>query len=115
VQLICGGVGDLFDHLTCQDIVAFTGSASTARKLRTHDAVIDHSVRFTAETDSLNSCLLGPDATPGTPEFDLFVREVAREMTAKAGQKCTAIRKAIVPAASAGWVIRDSSRYAWDR
>jgi oxepin-CoA hydrolase / 3-oxo-5,6-dehydrosuberyl-CoA semialdehyde dehydrogenase len=105
VQLICGGVGDLFDHLTCQDIVAFTGSASTARKLRTHAAVIDHSVRFTAETDSLNSCLLGPDATPGTSEFDLFVREVVREMTAKAGQKCTAIRKAIVPAASAGEVL----------
>jgi oxepin-CoA hydrolase / 3-oxo-5,6-dehydrosuberyl-CoA semialdehyde dehydrogenase len=105
VQLICGGVGDLFDHLTCQDVVAFTGSASTARKLRTHSAVIEHSVRFTAETDSLNSCLLGPDATPGTPEFDLFVREVGREMTAKAGQKCTAIRKAIVPAASAGQVV----------
>jgi oxepin-CoA hydrolase / 3-oxo-5,6-dehydrosuberyl-CoA semialdehyde dehydrogenase len=101
VQLICGGVGDLFDHLTCQDAVAFTGSASTARKLRMHPTVIDHSVRFTAETDSLNSCVLGPDATPGTPEFDLFVREVAREMTAKAGQKCTAIRKAIVPAAVA--------------
>ncbi len=101
VQLICGGVGNLFDHLTCQDVVAFTGSASTARKLRTHPAVIDHSVRFTAETDSLNSCVLGPDATPGTPEFDLFVREVAREMTVKAGQKCTAIRKAIVPAAMA--------------
>jgi oxepin-CoA hydrolase/3-oxo-5,6-dehydrosuberyl-CoA semialdehyde dehydrogenase len=105
VQLICGSVGDLFDHLTCQDIVAFTGSASTARKLRTHPAVIDHSVRFTAETDSLNSCVLGPDATPGTPEFDLFVREVAREMTVKAGQKCTAIRKAIVPAASAAEVV----------
>ena len=105
LQLICGSVGDLFDHLTCQDVVAFTGSASTARKLRTHPAVIDHSVRFTAETDSLNSCVLGPDATPGTPEFDLFVREVAREMTVKAGQKCTAIRKAIVPAAIANDVI----------
>jgi oxepin-CoA hydrolase / 3-oxo-5,6-dehydrosuberyl-CoA semialdehyde dehydrogenase len=105
VQLICGGVGDLFDHLTCQDAVAFTGSASTARKLRMHPAVIDHSVRFTAETDSLNSCLLGPDATPGSAEFDLFVREVAREMTVKAGQKCTAIRKAIVPAASAAAVV----------
>jgi oxepin-CoA hydrolase / 3-oxo-5,6-dehydrosuberyl-CoA semialdehyde dehydrogenase len=105
VQLICGGVGDLFDHLTCQDVVAFTGSASTARKLRMHPRVIDHSVRFTAETDSLNSCVLGPDATPGTPEFDLFVREVAREMTVKAGQKCTAIRKAIVPAASAAEVV----------
>src|SRR5690348_161384 len=105
IQLICGGVGNLFDHLTCQDVVAFTGSASTARKLRTHPTVIDHSVRFTAETDSLNSCVLGPDATPGTAEFDLFVREVAREMTVKAGQKCTAIRKAIVPAASAPAVV----------
>jgi oxepin-CoA hydrolase/3-oxo-5,6-dehydrosuberyl-CoA semialdehyde dehydrogenase len=105
MQLICGGVGDLFDHLTCQDVVAFTGSASTARKLRTHPAVIDRSVRFTAETDSLNSCVLGPDAMPGSAEFDLFVREVVREMTVKAGQKCTAIRKAIVPAASAGEVV----------
>ncbi|MGH8200212.1 MAG: phenylacetic acid degradation bifunctional protein PaaZ [Steroidobacteraceae bacterium] len=105
VQLICGGVGDLFDHLSCQDVVAFTGSASTARKLRMHPTVIDHSVRFTAETDSLNSCVLGPDAMPGTPEFDLFVREVAREMTVKAGQKCTAIRKAIVPAAVAAEVV----------
>jgi oxepin-CoA hydrolase/3-oxo-5,6-dehydrosuberyl-CoA semialdehyde dehydrogenase len=105
VQLICGGVGDLFDHLSCQDVVAFTGSASTARKLRMHPTVIDHSVRFTAETDSLNSCVLGPDAPPGTPEFELFVREVAREMTVKAGQKCTAIRKAIVPAAMAPEVV----------
>ena len=105
VQLICGSVGDLFDHLSCQDVVAFTGSASTARRLRTHPAVIDHSVRFTAETDSLNSCVLGPDVAPGTPEFDLFVREVAREMTVKAGQKCTAIRKAIVPAAVAADVV----------
>ncbi|HEX5462070.1 MAG TPA: phenylacetic acid degradation bifunctional protein PaaZ [Steroidobacteraceae bacterium] len=105
VQLICGGVGNLFDHLHCQDVVAFTGSASTARKLRTHPTIIDHSVRFTAETDSLNSCVLGPDATPGTPEFDLFVREVAREMTVKAGQKCTAIRRAIVPAVSAASVV----------
>ena len=105
VQLICGSVGDLFEHLTCQDVVAFTGSASTARKLRTHRAVIDHSVRFTAETDSLNSCVLGPDAAPGTPELDLFVREVIREMTVKAGQKCTAIRKAIVPAAIAADVV----------
>ncbi|HEY1283636.1 MAG TPA: phenylacetic acid degradation bifunctional protein PaaZ [Steroidobacteraceae bacterium] len=98
LQLICGGAGDLFDHLTCQDAVAFTGSASTASGLRKHPAVIANSVRFTAETDSLNSSILGPDAAPGTAEFDLFVREVVREMTAKAGQKCTAIRKAIVPA-----------------
>jgi len=98
LQLICGGVGDLLDHLQCQDAVSFTGSASTAQKLRVHPAVISNSVRFIAETDSINSCLLGPDAAPGAPEFDLFVREVVREMTVKAGQKCTAIRKAIVPA-----------------
>jgi len=97
IQLICGGVGDLFDHLDCQDVVSFTGSASTAQKLRQHPAIIANSVRFTAETDSLNSSVLGPDAVAGAPELDLFVREVVREMTAKAGQKCTAIRKAIVP------------------
>ncbi len=99
VQLICGGVGDLFEHLTCQDVVSFTGSAATALKLRQHPVVTANSVRFTAETDSLNSSILGPDAAAGTPELELFVREVVREMTVKAGQKCTAIRKAIVPAA----------------
>ena len=102
LQLICGGVGDLFEHLGCQDVVSFTGSASTAAKLRTHPAVVRHAVRFVAETDSLNSSILGPDAAPGTPEFTLFVQEVAREMTVKAGQKCTAIRKAIVPRAWTG-------------
>ena len=105
VQLICGGVGDLFEHLTCQDVVSFTGSASTALKLRQHPVVAAHSVRFTAETDSLNSSILGPDAAAGSPELDLFVREVVREMTVKAGQKCTAIRKAIVPAALASAVL----------
>ena len=98
IQLIVGGVGDLFDHLTGQDIVSFTGSASTALKLRTHPTVIRESVRFVAEQDSLNASLLGPDAAPGTPEFDLFVKEVATEMTVKAGQKCTAIRRAMAPA-----------------
>ncbi len=98
LQLICGSVGDLFDHLGCQDIVSFTGSASTAAKLRCHPVVIREAVRFVGETDSLNSSLLAPDAVPGTPEFDLYVREVVREMTTKAGQKCTAIRKVIVPA-----------------
>src|SRR5213082_3251712 len=98
VQLICGGVGDLFEHLTCQDVVSFTGSAATALKLRQHAVVSANSVRFTSETDSLNSSVLGPDAGAGTPELELFVREVVREMTVKAGQKCTAIRKAIVPA-----------------
>jgi oxepin-CoA hydrolase / 3-oxo-5,6-dehydrosuberyl-CoA semialdehyde dehydrogenase len=105
IQLICGSAGDLFDHLDCQDAVAFTGSASTASSLRRHPNVIARSVRFTAETDSLNSSILGPDAVAGTPELDLFVREVVREMTAKAGQKCTAIRKAIVPAGACDAVI----------
>jgi oxepin-CoA hydrolase/3-oxo-5,6-dehydrosuberyl-CoA semialdehyde dehydrogenase len=98
IQLIVGGVGDLFDHLTGQDVVSFTGSASTALKLRTHPTVVRESTRFVAEQDSLNASLLGPDAAPGTPEFDLFVREVAIEMTVKAGQKCTAIRRAMAPA-----------------
>lgn len=101
LQLVCGSVGDLFDHLTCQDVVSFTGSASTAQKLRVHPVVVANAVRFVAETDSINSCVLGLDAAPGQPEFDLFVREVVREMTTKSGQKCTAIRKAIVPAAHA--------------
>jgi oxepin-CoA hydrolase/3-oxo-5,6-dehydrosuberyl-CoA semialdehyde dehydrogenase len=105
LQLICGGVGNLFDHLGCQDVVSFTGSATTAARLRTHPAVVRHAVRFVAETDSLNSSILGPDAAPGTPEFALFVQEVAREMTVKAGQKCTAIRKAIVPRAWVGDVV----------
>jgi len=97
IQLIVGGVGDLFDHLTGQDVVSFTGSATTALKLRTNPTVIRESVRFIAEQDSLNASLLGPDAAPGTPEFDLFVKEVATEMTVKAGQKCTAIRRAMAP------------------
>ena len=98
IQLIVGGVGDLFDHLSGQDIVSFTGSASTALKLRTHPNVTRESVRFVAEQDSLNASILGPDGAPGTPEFDLFIKEVANEMTVKAGQKCTAIRRAMAPA-----------------
>jgi oxepin-CoA hydrolase/3-oxo-5,6-dehydrosuberyl-CoA semialdehyde dehydrogenase len=98
LQLICGSVGNLFEHLTCQDVVSFTGSADTAQALRTHPAVTRHSVRMICETDSLNSSILGADAAPGTAEFDLYVKEVAREMTVKAGQKCTAIRKALIPA-----------------
>lgn len=97
LQLICGGVGDLFDHLTGQDIVTFTGSAETGRKLKSHPAILNNAVRFNMEADSLNCSILGPDAEPGTPEFDLFIKEVAREMTVKAGQKCTAIRRTIVP------------------
>jgi oxepin-CoA hydrolase/3-oxo-5,6-dehydrosuberyl-CoA semialdehyde dehydrogenase len=98
LQLIVGGVGDLFDHLGGQDVVSFTGSASTALKLRSHPVVQRESVKFVAEQDSLNASLLGPDASPGTPEFDLFVKEVVSEMTVKAGQKCTAIRRAMAPA-----------------
>jgi oxepin-CoA hydrolase/3-oxo-5,6-dehydrosuberyl-CoA semialdehyde dehydrogenase len=99
LQLIMGGTGDLFDHLGLQDVVSFTGSAQTAMKLQSHPVIARESVRFIAERDSLNASVLGPDAAPGTPEFDLFVKEVAREMTVKAGQKCTAIRRAMAPAA----------------
>ncbi len=97
VQLVSGGLGDMLDHLTCQDAVAFTGSADTALKLRSNPLILGNSVRFTSEADSLNASILGPDATPGTPEFDLFIKEVSREMTTKAGQKCTAIRRIIAP------------------
>ncbi len=97
LQLICGSTGDLFDHLICQDAVAFTGSASTGQMLSQHASVVENSVRFTMEADSLNYSILGPDAEPGTDEFDLYIKEVAREMTSKTGQKCTAIRRAIVP------------------
>lgn len=101
LQLICGNVGDLFNHLHCQDTVAFTGSKKTAEHLQQHARIRSESVAFTAETDSLNSSILGPDAIPGTPEFDLYVREITREISSKAGQKCTAIRRIIAPAAIA--------------
>ncbi|MCC7232226.1 MAG: phenylacetic acid degradation bifunctional protein PaaZ [Bacteroidia bacterium] len=97
LQLICGSTGDLLDHLTCQDVVTFTGSATTGRKLKSQPAIIENSVRFNMEADSLNCCILGPDATPDTEEFKLFIKEVTREMTLKAGQRCTAIRRALVP------------------
>jgi len=97
VQLICGSAGDLLDHLTEQDLVSFTGSAATARKLRRHQVVADRSVRFNAEADSLNCSILGPDGRPGSPEFELYVAQLVTEMTVKAGQKCTAIRRAFVP------------------
>ncbi|RIL12281.1 MAG: phenylacetic acid degradation bifunctional protein PaaZ [Proteobacteria bacterium] len=97
LQLICGGVGDIFEHLTCQDVVTFTGSAHTGRKLKEHKSIVENSIRFNLEADSLNCSILGKDARPGSDEFNLFVKEVAREMTVKAGQKCTAIRRTIVP------------------
>jgi oxepin-CoA hydrolase/3-oxo-5,6-dehydrosuberyl-CoA semialdehyde dehydrogenase len=97
LQLIAGPIGDLFDHLGGQDVVSFTGSATTAEKLQRHPVIARESVRFVAERDSLNATLLAPDAEPGSPEFDLFIREIVREMTSKSGQKCTAIRRALVP------------------
>ncbi|MBX7117544.1 MAG: phenylacetic acid degradation bifunctional protein PaaZ [Gemmatimonadaceae bacterium] len=98
LQLIVGSAGDLLAHVTEQDAVAFTGSAATGRMLKESKAVVEHAVRFNMEADSLNCSILGPDAVPGTEEFDLFVKEVAREMTTKAGQRCTAIRRTLVPA-----------------
>nr|AGU09870.1 Aldehyde dehydrogenase family [uncultured organism] len=99
LQLVIGGTGDLLDRLTGFDAVTFTGSADTAAKLRANPNLIRESVPFTAEADSLNCAILAPDVTPDDGEFDLFVKEVAREMTGKAGQKCTAIRRVIVPEA----------------
>ncbi|MBV7378821.1 phenylacetic acid degradation bifunctional protein PaaZ [Maritimibacter dapengensis] len=105
VQLIAGGTGDLLDRLTCQDVVSFTGSADTALKLRSNPNILANATRFTAEADSLNASILGPDVTPDAPEFDLFIKEVTREMTTKAGQKCTAIRRILAPEARVADVI----------
>ena len=97
LQLICGSANGIIDHVTSQDIVTFTGSASTGRMLKSHDRILSESVPFNMEADSLNASVLGPNAEPGTEEFDLFVKEIRKEMTVKAGQKCTAVRRIIVP------------------
>ncbi|WP_127172309.1 aldehyde dehydrogenase family protein, partial [Xanthomonas perforans] len=97
VQLLSGSARGLLDHLGGQDSVAFTGSADTAATLRAHPNVVGKGVHFNAEADSLNASILGEDAVPGTPEFDLYVKQLVTEMTVKAGQKCTAIRRALVP------------------
>ncbi len=97
LQLVIGSTGDLLDRLDGADVITFTGSADTAAKLRVHPNVVRRSIPFNAEADSLNCAILAPDVTPDDEEFDLFIKEVAREMTVKAGQKCTAIRRAIVP------------------
>ncbi|MDN5858064.1 MAG: phenylacetic acid degradation bifunctional protein PaaZ [Pseudonocardia sp.] len=104
-QFVAGSLGDTFDHLTGQDLVAFTGSAATAAMLRAHPVIVRNGVRFSAEADSLNFSALGPDAVPGTPEFDLYVGQLVTEMTVKAGQKCTAIRRAFVPSAHVDAVV----------
>ena len=99
VQLLCGSAGDLLDHLDEQCAVAFTGSAVTGQMLKANKSILANNVRFNQEADSLNFSMLGPDAAPGTEEFELFIKEVANEMTTKAGQKCTAIRRTFVPEA----------------
>jgi len=98
LQLICGSARGILDTVESQDVVTFTGSATTGRQLKAHPRIISEAVPFNLEADSLNCCVLGPDVQPGTPEFDIFIKEVAREITVKAGQKCTAIRRVMVPA-----------------
>lgn len=97
LQLLCGSARDILDFVDERDVVTFTGSASTGQTLKTHPRIIKNSVPFNLEADSLNSAILGPDAAPGTPEFDLFVKEVRKEITVKCGQKCTAVRRIMVP------------------
>jgi oxepin-CoA hydrolase/3-oxo-5,6-dehydrosuberyl-CoA semialdehyde dehydrogenase len=98
LQLICGSARGILETVTSQDVVTFTGSASTGRMLKSHENIINESVPFNMEADSLNCCVLGEDVNPGDIEFNIFIKEVQREMTVKAGQKCTAIRRIIVPA-----------------
>jgi 3,4-dehydroadipyl-CoA semialdehyde dehydrogenase len=100
VQLLCGGAGDLLDHVGPQDVVAFTGSGDTGAKIRGHSSVIKHNVPVNIEADSLNAAVLGPDVEAGSETFEMFVGDVVRDMTQKAGQKCTAIRRILVPNAA---------------
>lgn len=97
LQLLCGSAGDLLDHVTAQDVVTFTGSKSTGLMLKSHQRILEESVPFNMEADSLNAIVLGGDVTPNTAEWDLFIKEVRKEITVKAGQKCTAIRRIFVP------------------
>lgn len=97
IQLDCGRGHGILDKLTAQDLITFTGSAQTGRMLKSMPHIIEQAIPFNMEADSLNAAILGEDAAPGTPTFDLFIKEVRREMTTKAGQKCTAIRRIIVP------------------
>ena len=97
LQLLCGSAGDLLNHVTSQDVITFTGSAQTGLMLKSNPHILQQSVPFTMEADSLNCIVLGEDALPGTAEWDIFVKEVRREMTLKAGQRCTGIRRIFVP------------------
>ena len=97
LQLICGSANGILDHVISEDIVTFTGSASTGKMLKSHPKIIEEAVSFNMEADSLNAAILGEDAVPGTKEFDIFIKEVQKEIIVKAGQKCTAIRRIIVP------------------
>ena len=97
LQLICGSARGILDHVDSEDVVTFTGSADTGKVLKSHQRLIEKAVPFNMEADSLNCSVLGEDAVPGTPEFDIFIKEVQKEMTVKAGQKCTAVRRVIVP------------------
>ena len=97
LQLICGSARGILDHVDSEDVVTFTGSADTGKMLKSHQRLIEKAVPFNMEADSLNCSVLGEDAVPGTPEFDIFIKEVQKEMTVKAGQKCTAVRRVIVP------------------
>ena len=96
LQLICGSAGDLLDHVTSQDVITFTGSASTGLKLKAHSKILQENVPFNLEADSLNCIVLAEDVTPDKPEWGIFIKEVRKEMTSKAGQKCTAIRRIFV-------------------
>jgi 3,4-dehydroadipyl-CoA semialdehyde dehydrogenase len=97
MSVLCGSARTLLDYVNENDVISFTGSAATAASIKTNPNVVRHSVRMNIEADSLNATILGPDAGPGTPMFDLLVKEVVREMTLKAGQKCTAIRRVLAP------------------
>jgi oxepin-CoA hydrolase/3-oxo-5,6-dehydrosuberyl-CoA semialdehyde dehydrogenase len=97
LQLICGSANGILDHVINQDVVTFTGSASTGKMLKSHPRILEEAVHFNMEADSLNCCVLGKDVLPGSAEFDIFIKEVQREITVKAGQKCTAVRRIMVP------------------
>lgn len=97
LQLLCGSAGDMLDHVTAQDVVTFTGSKSTGLMLKSHKTILEESVPFNMEADSLNAIVLGNDVTPYSPEWEIFIKEIRKEMTVKAGQKCTAVRRIFVP------------------